>query len=42
MDKQITKKLFDAGEILNIKILDHVIIGTDKFYSFTEQKDELN
>ena len=41
-DKQITEKLFEAGEIFNIKVLDHVIIGKDKFYSFNEQKDELN
>ena len=35
-DKTITKKLFDAGELLGIKVLDHVIIGKDKFYSFKE------
>lgn len=36
-DEQITEKLFEAGEILNIKVLDHVIIGKDKFWSFKEK-----
>ena len=36
-DEQITKKLFEAGELLNIKILDHVIVGKDKFWSFKEK-----
>lgn len=37
-DEEITKRLFDAGELLNIKVLDHVIIGNQKFYSFTEKR----
>lgn len=36
-DEQITEKLFEAGELLNIKVLDHVIVGKDKFYSFKER-----
>jgi len=36
-DEQITKKLFQAGELLNIKVLDHVIVGKDKFWSFKER-----
>lgn len=36
-DEQITEKLFEAGELLNIKVLDHVIIGKDKFWSFKEK-----
>ena len=34
-DKKITKILFDAGELLDIKLLDHVIVG-DTYYSFKE------
>lgn len=30
-DKEVTKMLCDAGEILGIKVLDHVIIGKDGF-----------
>lgn len=33
-DKEITQKLFGAGELLDIKVLDHVIIGNG-FYSFS-------
>ena len=36
-DEQITKKLFEAGELLNIKVLDHIIVGKDKFWSFKER-----
>ncbi len=35
-DNEITKVLFDAGELLSIKILDHIIIGKDKYYSYKE------
>ncbi len=35
-DKQITERLFDAGELLSIKVLDHVIIGNDGYYSFRD------
>jgi len=37
-DKQVTKILFDAGELLGIKVLDHVIIGRNEFYSFKESE----
>jgi DNA repair protein RadC len=33
-DKSITKRLCEAGEILGIKVLDHIIIGEDSFLSF--------
>ena len=35
-DRTITKILFDTGELLSIKVLDHVIIGNNKWYSFRE------
>jgi DNA repair protein RadC len=35
-DEEMTKRMFDAGDLLDIKILDHVIIGKDEFYSFRE------
>lgn len=34
-DLSITKRLKEAGEILGIRILDHIIIG-DSYYSFAE------
>lgn len=36
-DVNVTEKLFNVGELLNIKILDHIIIGRD-YYSFQENK----
>jgi DNA repair protein RadC len=36
-DIEITKRLKQAGELLGIKVLDHLIIGDGSYYSFTEQ-----
>jgi DNA repair protein RadC len=35
-DKQITRKLRAAGELLSIKVLDHVIVGEERFVSFVD------
>lgn len=32
-DKEITRRLKEAGELLGIRVLDHIIIG-DRFFSF--------
>lgn len=36
-DKTFTEKIKEAGELLSINVLDHLIIGTNSFYSFTEK-----
>jgi len=36
-DKQITKKLKQAGESLEIKVLDHLIITETGYYSFADE-----
>jgi DNA repair protein RadC len=36
-DIQITKRLVKAGDVLDVKVLDHVIVG-DGFFSFREEK----
>lgn len=36
-DLEITQKIMKAGEELGIKVLDHVIIGKEGFWSFREQ-----
>ncbi|UFJ41340.1 DNA repair protein RadC [Brevibacillus humidisoli] len=36
-DIEVTKTLRQAGEILDIAVLDHIIIGQDRFISFKEQ-----
>ncbi len=35
-DKEVTKKIREAGKILNINLLDHVIIGKNKYWSHQE------
>ena len=35
-DIRMTKNIQNAGEILDIKLLDHIIIGENSFYSFAE------
>ena len=37
-DIDISKKIMDAGEMLNIRLLDHVIIGDHSYVSLKEQK----
>jgi len=36
-DIAITRRLKEAGEIMGIKILDHIIIGQDEYLSFVER-----
>jgi DNA repair protein RadC len=36
-DKKITDKLKKAGELMDIPVLDHVIIGKNKHYSFADE-----
>ena len=36
-DKQITNNLVNAGKFLEIKILDHIIIGNDNHFSFADE-----
>lgn len=37
-DKSITKRLVEAGELLGISVLDHIIIGRGEFLSFKQEK----
>lgn len=36
-DLQLTRKLKDAGKLLDIQLLDHLIICNDKYLSFTDE-----
>jgi len=36
-DKRFTKELSDAGKLMEIKVLDHVIIGDNEFFSFDDE-----
>ena len=35
-DESITQRMVEAGQLLNIPVLDHIIIGSRNFYSFRE------
>ncbi len=37
-DKEVTKNLINAGSILGINVIDHVIIGRDNFMSLNEKR----
>lgn len=36
-DREITRRLREAGDIMGIKVLDHVIVGDGEYMSFVEQ-----
>lgn len=36
-DKEITKKIKDAGRPMDIQVLDHLIIGNEKYLSFADE-----
>jgi DNA repair protein RadC len=36
-DRALTNRLADAGKILGVRVLDHVIIGANRYYSFADQ-----
>ena len=36
-DKEITKKIKEAGKHMDIPVLDHLIIGNDAYFSFADE-----
>lgn len=36
-DKKITKDIKEAGELLSIKLLDHIIVSKDSYFSFLKE-----
>lgn len=36
-DMQLTKKFKEAGELMDVKILDHIILGDNSYYSFADE-----
>lgn len=38
-DQEVTRKLIESGELLGIKVLDHVIIGRDEYWCWREDKN---
>ncbi|MFY9401949.1 MAG: DNA repair protein RadC [Candidatus Omnitrophota bacterium] len=37
-DRLFTEDLISAGKLMGIKVLDHIIIGDDEYFSFTDEK----
>lgn len=37
-DKSITRRLVEAGELIGISVLDHIIIGRESYLSFKQEK----
>jgi DNA repair protein RadC len=33
----VTDRLKSAGALLGIDVLDHVVVGTDRYYSFADE-----
>ena len=40
-DIDVTKRMMNAGDLLDIKLIDHIIIGGDTYYSFRESMNYL-
>lgn len=38
-DRIFTQELFEAGRILGVAVLDHIIIGNNVYYSFSDQEE---
>jgi DNA repair protein RadC len=36
-DQEITRRLKETGDVLGIRVLDHVVLGVDRFFSFSDR-----
>lgn len=36
-DRQITKQIVNGGHLLGVKVLDHVVLGKDSYFSFADE-----
>ncbi len=36
-DRMVTERLKQVGELVGIEVLDHVVVGQDRFYSFADE-----
>jgi DNA repair protein RadC len=43
-DRECTRRMVQAGKILGIRVLDHIVVGYDKYYSFADagQLDDID
>lgn len=38
-DRALTRRLKDAGELLGITVLDHIVLGDGRYYSFADHQE---
>lgn len=38
-DRALTRRLKDGGDLLGITVLDHVVLGEDRYYSFADHQE---
>jgi DNA repair protein RadC len=36
-DIEITRRLKEVGDVMGVRVLDHVVIGSDRYYSFSDK-----
>jgi DNA repair protein RadC len=36
-DIEITRRLKEVGEVMGVRVLDHVVVGADRYFSFTDK-----
>ena len=36
-DQEITRRLKETGDMLGIRVLDHVVLGQERFFSFSDK-----
>ena len=36
-DQEITRRLKETGDMLGIRVLDHVVLGSERFFSFSDR-----
>ena len=36
-DKDVTQRLKNGGELMDIKLIDHIIVGGNKYLSFADE-----
>lgn len=41
-DRELTRRLVKAGRIMGIKVLDHIVIGDGRYFSFADQGWEIH
>jgi DNA repair protein RadC len=37
MDRQITRQLTEAGEVMGIPVVDHIILADNRYFSFAKE-----